>query len=187
VLRANEKLRLKFLGDTRNFQLSIDPLLDLMTVSGFAAVFAELDNKNFWKLVENCWNNYFSLFEDNNRRRQIIELLCAVTEPNWNMRITPRDVMRTRWQQMFQRVLHARGIFQERAFGDDRRNAVNHPSRLVRVFCRSEYLSSKPDDVFLTMYIFRRPESAGVKKPHEVDYMERALKPEDDDDQPANE
>jgi hypothetical protein len=186
VLRANEKMRQKFLGDARNIRLSVDPLLDLMAVSGFAAVFAELDNKNYWKAAENCWNNYLSLYKDDNQRRQIIELLCAVTEPNWSMRITPRDVMRTRWQQMFKRVLYARGVFQERAFWDYRRSAVNHPSLLVRVFCRSEYLSTKPDDVFLTMYIFKRPESAGIKKPHDVDYLERALKPKEDDesDQP---
>jgi hypothetical protein len=179
-------MRQKFLGDARNIRLSVDPLLDLMAVSGFAAVFAELDNKNYWKAAENCWNNYLSLYKDDNQRRQIIELLCAVTEPNWSMRITPRDVMRTRWQQMFKRVLYARGVFQERAFWDYRRSAVNHPSLLVRVFCRSEYLSTKPDDVFLTMYIFKRPESAGIKKPHDVDYLERALKPKEDDesDQP---
>jgi hypothetical protein len=186
VLRANEKLRQKFLNDAQNVRLSVDPLLDLMAVSGFAAVFTELDSKSFWTATEKCWNGYLSLYRDNDQRRQIIELLCTITEPNWNMRITPRDIMRTRWQQMFGRVLHARGIFRERTFWDDRRSVVKHPSRLVRVFCRSEYLSTKPDDVFLTMYIFKRPESAGIKKPHEVDYLERALTPEEDDenDQP---
>ena len=180
VLRANEKLRQKFLGDTRNIRLSADPLVDLMAVSGFAAVFAELDNKNFWKLVERCWNNYFGLYADDNRKRQVIEFLCAVVEPDW--RITPRSVMRTRWQQMFGRVLQARGIFRERAFWDDRRSAVKHPSRLVRVFCRSEYLSTEPHHVFLAVYIFKRPESVGVEKPREVDSLERALQPETDDE-----
>jgi hypothetical protein len=176
VLRANEKLRQKFLGDTRNIRLSADPIVDLMAVSGFAAVFAELDNKNFCKLVERCWNNYLALYADDSRKRQFIEFLCAVVEPDW--RITPRSVMRTRWQQMFGRVLHARSIFRERTFWDDRRGTVKHPSRLVRVFCRSEYLSTEPHDVFLAVYIFKRPESAGVEKPHEVDSLERALQPE---------
>jgi hypothetical protein len=184
VLRANEKLRQKFLGYIRNIRLIMDPLEDLMAVSGFAAVYSELDNTNFWKLVERYWNNYFSLFSDNNRKRQLIELLCAVVEPDW--RITPRSVMRTRWQQMFRRVLHARGILQERAFWDDHRSAIKHPSQLVRVFCRSEYLFSKPVDVFLALYIFKRPETAGIKKPGAVEYLERSLKVEDNDenDQP---
>ena len=80
VLRANEKLRQKFLGDAQNIRLSIDPLLDLLAVSGFAAVFAELDGKNFWNVAEKCWNSYLSLYKDNDQRRQIIELLCAITE-----------------------------------------------------------------------------------------------------------
>ncbi|PYJ61824.1 MAG: hypothetical protein DME24_05660 [Verrucomicrobia bacterium] len=180
VLRANEKLRQKFLGDARNIRLSVDPLVDLMAVSGFAAVFAELDNKNFWKQAERCWNNYFDLYEDDKRKRQFIELLCAVVEPDW--RITPRSVMRTRWQQMFGRVVHARGIFQVRAFWDDRRSAVNHHSLLVRVFCRSEHFFTEAHDVFLTLHIFKRPESAGVEKPHDVEYLERALQPETDDE-----
>lgn len=180
VLRANEKLRQKFLGDNRNIRLSVDPLVDLMAMSGFAAVFAELDNKDFWKLAEQCWNNYFGLFKDEQRRRQIIELLCAVVEPDW--RITPRSVMRTRWQQMFGRVLRARGIFRARAFWDDRRTAVNHPSLLVRVFCRSEDLFTEAHDVFLTVYVFKRPESAGVQKPHDVESLERDLQPEADDE-----
>lgn len=185
VLQANEKLRQKFHGDIRNIRLSIDPLEDLMAVSGFAAVFSELDNTNSWKLVARCWDNYFGLYQDNTRRRQFIELLCAAVEPDW--RITPRSVMRTRWQQMFKRVLYSRGIFQEKAFWEPRRSTVKHTSRLVRVFCRSEHMSSKPDDVFLTLYIFKRPESAGVKKPHDVEYLERALEPEENNESDQSE
>jgi hypothetical protein len=175
VLRAYEKLRQKFLGDTRNFQLSLDPLLDLMAMSGFAAVFAELDNKSFWRLVENCWNNYLSLYEDEGRRRQFIESLYIITEPDSSMRITPRDIMRTRWQQMFNRVLYSRGVVRETAFWEHHGSRINHPSLLVRVFCNSEYLSTKPEDVFLTVYICKRPESASLKKPSEVEYLEKAL------------
>ncbi len=175
VLRANAKLRQKFISDRRNIRLSVDPLVDLMAISGFAAVFSELDNKSFWKLVEQTWNRYLGLYQDSDGRRQLIELLCAAVEPDW--RITPRSVMRTRWQQMFGRILVTRGIFREETFWDGGRSTVNHPSLLVRVFCRSRYLSTEAHDVFLAVYLFKRPESAGVEKPHDVAYLERALRP----------
>jgi hypothetical protein len=158
------------------------------------SIFGQVMRVIFWRLIFSLVLVFICAMLDqhlanwnpnDNRRRQIIELLRDATEPNWNMRITPRDVMRTRWQQMFRRVLYARGIFQERAFWDYHRSTVKHPSLLVRVFCRSEDLFTDTHDVFLALYIFKRPESAGIKKPHDVDDLERALAPEreSEDDQ----
>lgn len=175
VLRANAKLRQRFISDARNIRLSVDPLVDLMSISGFAAVFSELDSKNYWKVVEQAWNKCFGLYKDDAGRRQLIEFLRATVEPDW--RITPRSVMRTRWQQMFGGILVARGVFREETFWDGGRSAINHPSPLVRVFCRSRYLSTEAHDVFLAVYLFNRPESTDIEKPHDVDYLQRALQP----------
>jgi len=45
-------------------------------------------------------------------------------------------------------------------------------------------------DVFLALYVFKRPESAGIEKPHDVDYLQRALSTKADgetDSSPENE
>jgi hypothetical protein len=186
ALQGSDKLRRKFIGDLQNIRLSCEPLADLMTLSGYAALFSELDGKNYWALVQQCWNNYLALYADSNSKQQFIQLLCFTVEPN--MRIASRSVLRTRWQQMFRGVLGARGVFPERAFWDDRLQQANHPSLLIRVFGRSQYLFTKADDVFLALYIFKLPEAAGIEKPHDVDYLERALQPDTDDkNDPASE
>lgn len=177
VLQANSKLRQKFLADARNICLCVDPLIDLMAVSGFAAVFSELDNMHYWQLVERSWDKYFVLHKEENQKKQFIDFLCLALAPDW--RITPRSVMRTRWQQMFGKVIDDRGIFRETTFWDTRRSTVEHTSPLVRVFCRSEHILSKPDDVFLALYIFKRPEAANVQKPQDIKSLERALKAEE--------
>jgi hypothetical protein len=83
--------------------------------------------------------------------------------------------MRTRWQQMFGGILVAKGVFQEETFWDYGRDVVRHPSPLVRVFCRSRSLLTEAHDVFLALYIFKRPESAGIEKPGNVERLEKAL------------
>jgi hypothetical protein len=174
VLHAKEKLRQKFIGDVQNIRLSLEPLADLMAVSGFAAVFSEIDTKRYWSLVEQCWNKYFSLYVDDSSRQQFFKLLCFCVEPNW--RIAPRSVMRTRWQMMFDRYLRAHGFVSERAFWEGYpEEKSSHPSLLVRFVCRSSRAHTDMCDVFLALYVFKRPESAGIEKPHDVDYLQRAL------------
>ncbi len=174
ALEANERLRQKFFRDTRNIQLSIDPLADLMVLSGYAAVFSELDNKTFWELVEHCWNQYFALFADDGQKRRVIQLLCLAVEPT--LRMTPRSVMRTRWKQMCEGVFAARGLVSERDFWHGARDRrVNHPSALVRIFSRSIHLFNDPCVVFLALYAFKRPEATSLEKPRRVMSLERDL------------
>src|SRR5437899_313909 len=174
ALEGNERLRQKFLSDARNIQLSIEPLADLMALSGYAAVFSKLDNKNFWELVEYCWNQYFALFAEDSQKRRVIQLLCLAVEPT--LRIAPRSVMRTRWQQMCEGVFVARGLASERDFWRGARDSEpKHPSALVRIFSRSRYLFNDPCVVFLAFYAFKRPEAASLEKPRRVISLERDL------------
>lgn len=180
ALQANEKLRQKFIDDTQNIGLSIEPFADLMALSGFAAVFSKLDNKNFWEQVVQCWDKYFSLCADDGARQHFIKLLCIAIEPTW--RIGPRTIMRTRWQQMFERALYSRGFVSEAPFwGGYPDDTPKHPSPLVRAVCRSIHIHTDMCDVFLALYAFKRPESAGVEKPPDVEYLERALQSKADD------
>jgi hypothetical protein len=181
VLHAKEKLRQKFIGDAQNIRLSLEPLADLMALSGFAAVFSELETKRYWSLVEQCWNKYFSLYVDDGSKEQFFKLLCFCVEPNW--RLAPRSIMRTRWQQMFDRYLRAHGFVSERALWEGYpEKKSSHPSLLVRFVCRSSRAHTDMCDVFLALYVFKRPESAGIEKPHDVDYLQRALSTKADDE-----
>jgi len=179
VLHANEKLRQKFADDAQNIRLSIEPLADLMAVSGFAAVFSELDGTKLWEQVVRCWDKCFTLNEDEKLRQHFIKLLCIAVEPNW--RIAPRSVMRTRWQQMFERELDSRGLVSDTPLrGGYHDDTLKHHSPLVRAACRSINIRTDMCDVFLALYIFKRPESASAKKPHDVEHFERALQREVD-------
>src|ERR1044071_4533201 len=177
AILAKEKLRQKFLRDPQNIRLSMEPVADLMALSGYSAIFSELDSKEFWKPVQQRWENYLILFANDEGRKKLFELLCLALQPDW--RIVPRSVMRTRWQQMTQREFAARGLFPERAFWESHRRhaSVNHASPLIRLCCCSLDLRTDPCDVFMALYVFKRPESASLKKPHDVQYLQEALQP----------
>jgi hypothetical protein len=90
--------------------------------------------------------------------------------------MTPRSVMRTRWEQMRERVFAARGLISERDFWHgDRDRKVKHPSALVRIFSRSMHLFNDPCVVFLAFYMFKRQEAASLEKPRRVISLERDL------------
>jgi hypothetical protein len=174
ALEGNERLRKRFLADVHNIQLSIEPLADLMALSGYAAVFSELDNKNFWESVEGCWNQFFAIFDDDGQKRHVIQLLCLAIEPT--LRMTPRSVMRTRWKQMSESVFVARGLISERHLWHGPRDSeANHPSALVRIFTRGIHLFNDPCVVFLALYAFQRPEATGLNKPRRVISLEEDL------------
>ncbi len=184
ALEGSERLRKKFLTDTRNLQLSIEPLADLAALSGYAAVFSEMDNKKFWALVEHCWDQYFALFADDDQKRHVIQLLCLAIEPT--LRMTPRSVMRTRWQRMCDGIFAARGLVSERALWHGTRDSeIRHPSSLVRIFSRSIHLLNDPCVVFLALYVFKRPEAVGLKKPRQIISLERDLQSATDNDLPT--
>ena len=182
ALQASDKLRQKFIADLRNIHLSGDPLADLMAISGYSMLFSELDTKGFWNFTKQCWDNYFTIYTDENSKQRMIQFLYLIVEPSLQASSGPRSYLRSRWQQMFRRVLRARGVIPQESSWYGRRNAVNHSSLLIRIFSQSEYLLTEPHDVFLALYIFKRSESAAIAKPHDVDYLQRSLEPKSEGD-----
>jgi len=52
---------------------------------------------------------------------------------------------------------------------------VRHPNPLIRVFAARGYASKNAEDIFFTVYLFRRPEAGGLKVPHDIEWYQRAL------------
>src|SRR5947207_14671933 len=81
ALQAFDKLRQRFIGSgPRNIETIAEPIVDLLALSGYAAIFSELNGKNFQKLVEQCWNKYFSALNDKERAKEMVNMLCVIAE-----------------------------------------------------------------------------------------------------------
>ena len=175
ALNAHDKIIEKFRLDKSRIRLRLEPLSDLVELSGYAEVFSELDGKNFWSLVKESWDNHFAAINDATKGRELIKYFCQITEPT--PYITSRSVLRTGWRQRFERVLIAKKIKPDlmQRYGT---NVVHHASPLVRTFACGDFSIYEAQVVFLANYLFKRQEAQGVKKPHEVEGFEHHLKRE---------
>jgi hypothetical protein len=177
---ATRRLQQKFIGDQTRIAFAVEPIVDVIAISGYALVLADLhEKKAFSDVAKTCWDNYLAKIVTDDERRQLLTLLCAVTEPS--MAIAPRDILRTRWKQACRDLLIKKNILPEDRLWSRRRyksSVISHPSPLVRAFADGIDLMTDSRDVFLLIYVFARADSGSIKKPSDVSSLERALKRE---------
>jgi hypothetical protein len=179
ALMASDKLREKLLAQApRNLSISGEPLVDLLELSGYAAVLSKVHNVQFFEVVEKCWKKYFDELPDDAKRTQIIELLCLVTEPTGHLR--NRDILRMRWKRASENLLHERGVLPDQFSPYDwhERREPLHPDPLVRAFASGVGLFTDAHSVFLSVHVFRRPEAASVEKPRRVEDFDELMRRE---------
>jgi len=180
-LLAFDKLREKFLSDSRNIRLAAGPFLDLLALSGYAAIFSALDNKSFDAVATKSWDAYFTKIADPKHATDIITLMCLIVEPD--SRWSSRDYLRMGWKRAVEGVLLERNIMSDRMgdyFGNAGRRVSRHSSPLVRAFSRGgRPLFTEPEHVFLSLYALKRPEASAVEHPPMVEDFERSLQREE--------
>jgi len=175
ALFASDRLREQLRNsDKRQAVLIGEPLIDLMELTGYSIVMAELGQKGFWEVGEEHWNRYFET-QGEQRTAEIIGLLYVLTEPKWT--ITPRQLERTKWQQAFRQFLQENGILGHDDYGSPffPEETKPHSSPLIQLFCRSVYLSTDANTVFLGTYLARRKEATGIEKPGALRAFEEEL------------
>ncbi|MDP3072301.1 MAG: hypothetical protein Q8N18_18565 [Opitutaceae bacterium] len=163
---AMDRLGKKPGSETRNYIIQMSPVKDLLDLSGYALLFSALDNKTFEATVKHCWDERFASNADPAWRAVQIALLVLIAEPSlWQ---EPSSTLRTRWHYGMDRLLRQRRIVTDRYdhFGED--DAPVHASPLVRAYARSMSVLFEAHDIFLSRYVYQRPEAAGLNKPHAI-------------------
>jgi hypothetical protein len=157
-----------------------EPIEDLLAISGHALVYSELDNKTFWNIVKNFWDNYLLSLPD--PVGAIKSVLAAILYRRSLFAILPRDLRRTAWTQDLMNRLRQRGFVEDyfvsrRAWGagDEK---LNHPSALIRTLARGSFISEKAADIFVACYLVERPEAAGLDVPTSVKDLAARIKRE---------
>ncbi len=151
---------------------STSPLQDIVELSGYAKLFAELDAKPFYEVVERTWNAYLGSVADANGALKFITALLSYRLGAF--RTAARDIERTTWQQSFERMLREREIlFDEWDY--HRRRQTTHPSRLIRAFTRGGVRFAHASDVFLVEFVMPRLSEQAVKFPHTATHLAEDL------------
>jgi hypothetical protein len=164
-----------------------EPIVDCLELSGYAYIYSELhDNPNLSETCSAAWEKY--LAEDGEERLKRIAVLSAFEQTQFTM--TPRSVMRTRWQMALGNTLEEMPRDDEAAtdhpFGH---RPVKHQSRLIRRIAPDEgmlgsMLLHNARDVFIQLFLAKQDGAEdldfGV-----ADWVGRELV--DEDDEPESE
>lgn len=147
--------------DLNNFKIAAAPLLDLMDISGYAYLISDYhDAPSIKKPIIEAWNEYLN----HDYGESCLQFLAnAVSLSGTVFGVAPRDINRTRWKQIIERLL--RDVERQEIPPDPNRITVDpdprtvpvHESALVRVFARDlDFLFYDGIDIFLAKYIRHR-------------------------------
>lgn len=174
---AHELLKPHLKGRDTNsaLMLIIEPLVDLLELSGYGKIYAELLQKNeLWTTIEGCWDNFIKTQANPSK---VIEMLIATPEMRGYVpQTTPRDIFRTSWHQKMADDMRRMGLIDE-MFGygyHGNSRTATHPSKLIQVLCSGRHEPMETaSGVFLVTFLTKRPEAAGLSFEDQFDLVDR--------------
>ena len=136
----------------QDFKISVEPLLDLMELSGYARLMADYHgNEQLWQIVIDAWDKYFA----NRGEDSSLPLLAGVIAfTRGAFEISHRVVLRTNWEIKINQQLSdvpRREVYSKYHIVQD---TVDHASPLIRIFAREPYGNFHDGiDIFITFYL----------------------------------
>lgn len=177
-LAVHDRLReqLRHREEWAQLNLSAEPIMDILELSGYAIVYTELGRGLYWPRVRGVWDRYFSESTDQESRLRYLEAVISFKDSSYS--ITPRGMQRTGWSQVFEHQLRDMGIvddsFESRLVG--KRSALDEWPPVVRVVARGGPMIDDLYNVFLAVYFQGNP-SLELNLPHRArefaDWVER--------------
>ena len=147
-------------------KVSVAPILDLMSLSGYGFLMAEFhDNPTLASTISNTWNNFLD-----NRKADGKDLLpflaAAISITDTAFEIAHRSMIRMQWSQQIGNLLRElprRSITSRGSFIISRSVAI-HKSPLIRVMAGDQYMSLYSGvDIFIEKLVRKRADGADIK------------------------
>jgi len=154
LLEYDEKTRLIF---------STEPIADILALSGHALIQTELDGKGYWGVTKYQWDKYFAMQTEPTVLPKFLTSLLDYRTSLFS--ILPRDMARSAWVQDLTSRLVKLGLAEDSLRHRFHPEEVqSHTSPIIRAIGRGgSLLVEKPEDVFLVVYLMKRPESQGLE------------------------
>jgi hypothetical protein len=159
-------VRLAFLGIariTRSYpgrtaRVAIGQIVeDLVDLSGYAIIYSELNGADYWTPLRDAWDARVLHQADGPDRVSAIVNLAHFSAHQYA--ITPRSVLRVHWTQALEKRLQDEHMSNKSHFYPN--YTFEPPLRVrrnptIRALIAGRSLSSRPFDVFVTSYVWRR-------------------------------
>lgn len=143
---------------------AVDPLLDLLALSGYALIYSELHNQLHWKIAKGVWDRFMQSQEE---PKAVLQLLASTTDLRHSFfGLTPRQIVRTEWQQRLARRLRSHGLLGRHDWPT--RRTRRHESNIIEALTRDsgDMLFEHAEDVFVAIYLLSLPDAEGLEPPH---------------------
>lgn len=177
ALAAHDRLRKTFPDEDPEikFMYAVEPVLDLIELSGYALFISQLDGEPFWEIAETAWDGYLENHSDSGA---LIEFLFGILEARSEVfAIGPRDLERSGRSQALFRLLRERDLVRDRFdyFAGHDPEPVPHESPIVRVFASDSMgFMEKLEELFAVEYL-REKSTGTVSLNQSADSLARQL------------
>jgi hypothetical protein len=162
IITIVERLREKVaeFGFDRLAPFLVEPIMDLVSLSGYAYAWSDFhQNTQLWSVARGAWDTFLT---DKDGKSRLEFLAAAIRYGRGLFALTPRDMLRARWQMALDNAIRAlprRLIKTRRGFGVG--EVPDHPSELIRQLGISNLGSMhRGDDIFVSVYLRTRPDTA---------------------------
>ncbi len=100
TMRLFEYLRSTYIPPTYRLNSTIvDPIVDLLEISGLAMIYGEIRNDESTERVKEAWDRYFGAFPDATQPAKSLLDLLDVGEEGLSLGLTPRSSARAEWER----------------------------------------------------------------------------------------
>lgn len=147
--------------------ITLEPLIDIMELSGYAKIYTELFNiPDIWNICKNTWDEYLKSRSNSN---EVMKYLITSYSYRKNLfQIFPRDILRTNWKMKFRNMLRELDLIDEMFSAQypnrQKRDENRHNSPLIRALCsRRHEPFNTATEVFIITYLLKRPDASGLE------------------------
>lgn len=169
AIAAGQKLATDLADWMPESQIAIsgDPFLDLLHLSGYAIIYSELyHSRALWNCCRKAWTGLLKAYP---KPTELVAYLIGLHEiRHGSLRISARQMIRTKWQLALNATLREQGIISDRfslPFMDDAPQAAVHRSKLIRKLTANgqhEPLATAVD-VFIALYLTTLPIAQNIE------------------------
>ena len=157
----------------QNVKIAIEPLLDLINISGYAKLMADYHgNVKLWEIVVDVWDKYFEI--NASRLPLFAGTISFSAAP---LSVSHRSILRTNWQLKIKDRLADVPRREADVPGYANRYAViQHDSALIRTFARNPYTPFYDGmDIFVVYYFANKEGAKGLDFGQKWQRLKRTL------------
>lgn len=139
---------------------NIDVIRDLLALSGYTLIYAELGQKELWEVVKSAWDAYLTALKEQNQDAE--KWLHTIAKTSFvksaYRSISNRDLAQSGWQTAVSRDLAKKGIIREERYSGfpGRNRPANHENAILEYVRRRASMGmwhGEPEDIFTALYI----------------------------------